>query len=147
MFDTVYKMMQDSERELNSKQILQILSSSGIVLNTFFHEFNAINTQFHVRASQIRSRVRHILKGQEYTGIAAYNPYPWIDALEKTDRVTAAFLDVVMELLTGHRPMQVRAIFNQIIVDHISVIRILTAHLLVHLTLTMLIGALKDRGE
>ena len=61
MFDTVYKMMQDSERELNSKQILQILSSSGIVLNTFFHEFNAINTQFHVRASQIRSRVRHIL--------------------------------------------------------------------------------------
>ena len=97
MFDTVYKMMQDSERELNSKQILQILSSSGIVLNTFFHEFNAINTQFHVRASQIRSRVRHILKGQEYTGIAAYNPYPWIDALEKTDRVTAAFLDVVME--------------------------------------------------
>lgn len=97
MFDTVYKMMQDSERELNSKQILQILSSSGIVLNTFFHEFNAINTEFHVRASQIRSRVRHILKGQEYTGIAAYNPYPRIDALEKTDRVTAAFLDVVME--------------------------------------------------
>lgn len=97
MFDTVYKMMQDSERELNSKQILQILSSSGIVLNTFFHEFNAINTQFHVRASQIRSRVRYVLKGQEYTGIAAYNPYPWIDALEKTDRVTAAFLDVVME--------------------------------------------------
>lgn len=97
MFDTVYKMMQDSEQELNSKQILQILSSSGIVLNTFFHEFNAINTQFHVRASQIRSRVKHILKGQEYTGIAAYNPYPWIDALEKTDRVTAAFLDVVME--------------------------------------------------
>lgn len=30
MFDTVYKMMQDSERELNSKQILQILSSSGL---------------------------------------------------------------------------------------------------------------------
>ena len=61
--------------------------------------------------------------------------------------IIVLFLDVVMELLTGHRPMQVRAIFNQIIVDHISVIRILTAHLLVHLTLTMLIGALKDRGE
>ena len=60
--------------------------------------------------------------------------------------IIVLFLDVVMELLTGHRPMQVRAIFNQIIVDHISVIRILTAHLLVHLTLTMLIGALKDRG-
>ena len=35
--------------------------------------------------------------------------------------IIVLFLDVVMELLTGHRPMQVRAIFNQIIVDHIGI--------------------------
>ena len=54
-------------------------------------------------------------------------------------------------MLTTHNVpyalQHIRNIFNQIIVDHISVIRILTAHLLVHLTLTMLIGALKERGE
>lgn len=97
MYDTVYEMMKKSERELNSKQIQQVLSSSGIMLNTFFHEFNAINTQFHVEASQIRSRINYILRGREYEGLAAYNPYHRIDSLEKNDMVTAAFLDVIMD--------------------------------------------------
>ena len=97
MLNTVYQMMQDSERELNSKQILQVLSSSGILINTFFHEFNAINTQFHVQAPQIRSRVNYILKGKEYEGIPAYNPYNRIDILEENDKLTAAFLDVIMD--------------------------------------------------
>ena len=97
MFGTVYKLMQESEKSLNSKQMLQILSASGILMNTFFHEFNAINTQFHVQASQIRSRVNYILKGQEYDGLPAYNPYNRIDSLEKNDMLIAAFLDVIME--------------------------------------------------
>lgn len=100
MLNTVYKMMQDSEKEVNSKQIMQVLSSSGIMMNTFFHEFNAINTQFHVEAPQIRSRVNYILKGKEYEGIPAYNPYHRIDALEENDRLTASFLDVIMEGLS-----------------------------------------------
>lgn len=97
MFGTVYKLMQETEQALNSKQMLQILSASGILMNTFFHEFNAINTQFHVQASQIRSRVNYILKGKEYEGLPAYNPYNRIDSLEKNDMLIAAFLDVIME--------------------------------------------------
>lgn len=97
MYDTVYKMMKESEKQLNSKQMIQILSSSGILLNTFFHEFQAINTQFHVQASQIRSRVNYVLKGKEYEGLPAYNPYHRIDNLEKNDMLTAAFLDVIMD--------------------------------------------------
>lgn len=97
LFGTVQKLVDESESELKSKQMLQILSSSGIILNTFFHEFNAINTQFHIQASQIRSRINYILKGEEYKGLPAYNPYTRIDILEKNDKLTAAFLDVVME--------------------------------------------------
>ena len=97
MFSTVYRMMQESEKELRTKQMLQLLSSSGILINTFFHEFNAINTQFHVEGSQIRSRVNYILKGKEYQGLPAYNPYNRIDSLEKNDMLTAAFLDVIMD--------------------------------------------------
>ena len=97
LFGTVQRLVEESESDLQSKQMLQILSSSGIVLNTFFHEFNAINTQFHIQASQIRSRVNYILQGKEYTGLPAYNPYTRIDVLEKNDKLTAAFLDVVME--------------------------------------------------
>lgn len=95
---TVYGLMQDAQKELNSKQILQVLSSSGIVLNTFFHEFNAINTQFHVRTSQLKSRIDYLLQGKEYKGISAYNPYRYVEnTIEKNDRLVAAFLDVIME--------------------------------------------------
>lgn len=97
LFGTVQKLVDEAENALHSKQILQILSSSGIILNTFFHEFNAINTQFHIQAPQIRSRVNYILQGKEYTGLSVYNPYNRIDILEKNDRLIAAFLDVVME--------------------------------------------------
>lgn len=97
LFGTVQRLVEESEHELQSKQMLQILSSSGIILNTFFHEFNAINTQFHIQAPQIRSRVNYILHGKEYSGLPVYNPYTRIDILEKNDRLTAAFLDVVME--------------------------------------------------
>lgn len=97
LFGTVQQLVDEAENDLQSKQMLQILSSSGIILNTFFHEFNAINTQFHIQAPQIRSRVNYILQGKEYAGLPAYNPYTRIDILEKNDRLTAAFLDVVME--------------------------------------------------
>lgn len=97
LFGTVQQLVDEAESDLQSKQMLQILSSSGIILNTFFHEFNAINTQFHIQAPQIRSRVNYILQGKEYTGLPVYNPYTRIDILEKNDRLTAAFLDVVME--------------------------------------------------
>lgn len=96
--ETVYGLMQDNEKKLNSKQILQVLSSSGIVLNTFFHEFNAINTQFHVRTNQLKSRFDYILQNKEYTGIAAYDPYKYVEkTIEKNDRLVAALLDVIME--------------------------------------------------
>lgn len=96
--DAVYNVMKENEKDLNSKQILQVLSSSGIVLNTFFHEFNAINTQFHVRTNQLKSRFDYLLNGEEYQGIAAYNPYRYAEqTLEKNDRLVAALLDVIMD--------------------------------------------------
>lgn len=117
--NTVQQLVEESDQKLNEKQILQILSSSGIILNTFFHEFNAINTQFHVEAPQIRSRVRYILNNEEYTGIPAYNPYPRLDALEKNDKLTAAFLDVVMEGLKKENlknsEISLKETFNSII--------------------------------
>lgn len=106
LYDTIHNLVKDNEKKLNKDQILQILSSSGIVLNTFFHEFNAINTQFHVEAPQLRSRVNYILQGEEYSGLSAYNPYTRLDVLEKNDKLTAAFLDVVMEGLKKEKLRQ-----------------------------------------
>lgn len=97
MLDTVYEMMQNEKKELHSKQIIEILGSSGIVLNTFFHEFYAINTKFHVQASQVRSRVNYVTDGKPYTGLDAYNPYDRLDIMEQGDDLVASFLDVIMK--------------------------------------------------
>lgn len=97
MLDTVFEMMQKEEKEIRNRQMIQILSSSGIVINTFFHEFNAINTKFHVQASQLRSRVEYAMGGKPYTGLPAYNPYDRLDIVEKGDDLVASFLDVIME--------------------------------------------------
>ena len=88
-----------------------------IYLNTFFHEFNAINTQFHIQASQIRSRINYLLKGEVYTGLEAYNPYTRIDILEKNDKLTAAFLDVVMEGLKKDGLIKRKISFHKEVVD------------------------------
>ncbi len=62
LFGTVQTMVDESDREKKERQMLQILSASGIIMNTFFHEFSAINTQFHVRAAQLRSRINYLLE-------------------------------------------------------------------------------------
>ena len=97
MLDTVYEMMQREAKEVKTKQIVEMLSSSGIVINTFFHEFHAINTKFHVQASQVRSRVKYVMDGKDYAGPPAYNPYDRLDIVEKGDDLVASFLDVIME--------------------------------------------------
>lgn len=94
----VRDVMEESRQNLNAAQIQQILSLSGITLNTFFHEFNALNTQFHVRASQLRSRINYLLGGKDYVGLPAYDPYKYIqENIEKKDQLMAAILDVIME--------------------------------------------------
>ena len=93
----VHTLLQDSQRELKAKQTLEAMSSSGVILNTFFHEFSAINTQFHSRSAQLRKRINYILNGKEFSGLPAYNPYNKLDDLEKTDKLLAAWLDVVMQ--------------------------------------------------
>lgn len=97
MLDTVFEMMQKEEKEIKNRQIVQILSSSGIVINTFFHEFHAINTKFHVQASQLRSRVEYAMGGRPYAGLPAYNPFDRLDVVEESDELVASFLDVIME--------------------------------------------------
>lgn len=120
LFGTVQQLVDEAENKLQGKQMLQILSSSGVILNTFFHEFNAINTQFHIQAAQIRSRVNYILQGKEYTGIPAYNPYTRIDILEKNDRLTAAFLDVVMEGLKKESSIKKEILLQKEIIKILS---------------------------
>ncbi len=54
VYNTVYQMIEESEKALNSKQILQIMSSSGILMNTFFMNLmrSILSSMFRRRRSE-----------------------------------------------------------------------------------------------
>lgn len=98
--ETVATMLSEADKELKAKQTLEALSSAGVILNTFFHEFRAITTNFKTRGSQMKARINYLLGGKDYTGIPFYNPYKKLEEYDRVDKVLAAWLKVVMQAIS-----------------------------------------------
>jgi len=94
--ETVYNLMQEVESILNAKQILQMLSSSGLILNTFFHEFKAIQSHFGSRASQLRHRIDYMITHETFTPGFVYDPKIIVDKMEQIDEMLALWLKIAM---------------------------------------------------
>lgn len=97
--ETVDELMNAADRELKAKQTLEVLSSAGVILNTFFHEFSGVNTALHTRGSQMRTRLDFLLKGQPYTGPTFLDPYRKLEAFDKVDRTLDSWLKIVMDAI------------------------------------------------
>lgn len=93
---TVYKLMQEAEESLNAKQILQMLSSSGLILNTFFHEFKAIQAHYESRAEQLKFRINYMIENENLHPGFVYDPFIIIDKMEVTDEMLALWMQVAM---------------------------------------------------
>lgn len=94
---TVYHLMQEVEGILNAKQILQMLSSSGLILNTFFHEFKGIQAHYGSRAVQLRHRINYMIENEKLHPGFVYDPFIIIDKMESTDEMLALWLKMAME--------------------------------------------------
>lgn len=94
---TVYNLMQEVKEVLNAKQILQLLSSSGLILNTFFHEFKGIQAHYGSRAAQLRHRINYMIENENLQPGFVYDPFIIIDKMESTDEMLALWLKVAME--------------------------------------------------
>lgn len=98
--ETVDALLKEADRELKAKQTLEILSSAGVILNTFFHEFSGISTSLHTRGSQMRARLEYVMNGQPYTGPSYLDPFRKLDAFDKVDSLLDGWLKVVMDAIT-----------------------------------------------
>lgn len=98
--ETVDELMKAAERDLKAKQTLEVLSSAGVILNTFFHEFSGVNTALRTRGSQMRARLDFLLNGQQYTGPAFLDPYRKLEAFDKVDNTLDCWLKVVMDAIS-----------------------------------------------
>ncbi len=94
---TVYNLMQEVKEVLNAKQILQLLSSSGLILNTFFHEFKGVQAHYGSRAAQLRHRVNYMIENENLQPGFIYDPFIIIEKMQSTDEMLALWLKVAME--------------------------------------------------
>lgn len=97
--ETVYNLIREKERMLDAQQILQMLSSSGMILNTFFHEFKAIESQFGARAPQLRKRLNYMVENGNLSPGMIYDPFLIIDSMQDTDAMMALWLELAMNSL------------------------------------------------
>lgn len=95
--ETVDVLLKEADKELKAKQTFEILSSAGVILNTFFHEFRGVSTALHTRGSQMRARIDNLLQGQPYTGVKFLDPYRKLEDFDRIDQMLAGWLKVVMD--------------------------------------------------
>jgi len=97
--EVVEILIQRKEQDLKAKQTLELISSAGVILNTFFHEFKGIRTQLSTRVSQMRTRIDNLLDGKPYQGKKFLDPYRKLEDFEHTDKMLALWLRVVMQAI------------------------------------------------
>ena len=94
--DTVYRLIQDRNKERNAKDIFMSFSSAGIITNTFAHEFRGIETNVATNVEFIKRSVMKLLNGKEYTGEPEYNPYNYISEEEDTNKLLKSWITVIL---------------------------------------------------
>lgn len=104
--ETVYNLLQEVEEVLNAKQILQMLSSSGLILNTFFHEFKGVQAHYGSRATQLRHRINYMIEKENLNPGFVYDPFIIVNKMEMTDEMLALWLKVAMEGIQKERLQQ-----------------------------------------
>lgn len=95
--ETVYRLLQDKNREKEIKDILMSFSSAGIITNTFAHEFRGIETNVMTNVGFIKKCVTKLLNGKEYDGDPEYNPYDYIAEEEDTNKLLKSWISVILD--------------------------------------------------
>lgn len=94
--ETIADLLNEGRGKLHAEQILHMITGSGLIMNTFFHEFRSIATQLRVRAPQLRRCVNYILNDEEFHGDEIYDPYMRLKDLQGTDEILKDWLDIAM---------------------------------------------------
>lgn len=87
------------EDELTTNQLLMILSSTGVLAQTFAHEISRIATELGSRGQHLTVIVDKLLDYKAYEGDEDYNPYLEINELDSTDVLLADWVNLMMDSL------------------------------------------------
>ena len=94
--DAIVTLGKDKERKISLEQLMMVLSSSGVLAQTFSHEITRMETNFGSRGQQLRASINVLLNRQPYQGDEDFNPYTQIDELDETDLLLSEWVGLIM---------------------------------------------------
>lgn len=100
---TIYVMGRDNEKEKAANKLLRVLSSTGVMVQTFTHEIARISTELGSRGRHLQAAIDMILNYQPYEGDEDFNPYDMLEDLNNTDRLLANWVDLIMDSIKQDR--------------------------------------------
>ena len=95
--DVIYSIGKQRQNEMTTQQLLMLLSSAGVMAQTFSHEISRIDSDLGSRGQHLRVAVNRILDNQPYNGDEDFNPYIIINELDQTDKLLADWVTLIMD--------------------------------------------------
>lgn len=95
--DAVVALGQKDDQETSTKQVMMVLSSAGVMAQTFAHEITRIGTELGSRGQHLKESINRILDYQPYMGDEDFNPYTLLDELDGTDELLSEWVNLIMD--------------------------------------------------
>ena len=95
--DVIYSMGKKKDYEMSVYQLLMVLSSAGVMAQTFAHEISRIATNLGSRGQHLKESINLLLDYKPYTGDEDFNPYEMLDELNGTDILLSEWVNLIMD--------------------------------------------------
>lgn len=95
--DVIYSIGKKKDKEINTNQLLMVLSAAGVMAQTFSHEISRVATNLGSRGQHIKESINRILNHQPYKGDEDFNPYVMLDELNSTDLLLSEWVNLIMD--------------------------------------------------
>lgn len=95
--DVIYSLGHKERETLATNQLLLLLSSAGVMTQTFAHEISRIATGLGSRGQHLEAAMDIVLEKKPYTGDKDFNPYTLIDELNSTDVLLSEWVNLIMD--------------------------------------------------
>lgn len=95
--DAVLHLVKKAENQEDLLEILMAFCASGILTNTFAHEFKQIETSFGTRDTQLKLCLDYIFGEKGFIGDDDFNPYYILEENERQDLLLSSWIGILMD--------------------------------------------------
>jgi len=95
--DAIVTLGKKNENKTSTEQLMMVLSSAGVMAQTFAHEITRIGTELGSRGQHLKEAINRMLNYQPYTGDEDFNPYELLTELDGTDELLSEWVSLIMD--------------------------------------------------